>query len=124
MVYADPFQAVSSTDFAVGDPVDLFEADDGMWLIELPEDDGLDAAAPPSADGFLAAYARRGFADGRVRGFREAVALTSLAAEELIAHGSLEDLPPALVRRVAAALTARLDGHAPTEPFVEGGLGI
>lgn len=102
-------------------------SDHRVELIELPDDVG-EAAGTVTAEspggGFLAAYARRGFADGRRRGFREAVALTSLAVEELIADGSLEEVPPSLLRQLAAALTAQLAVHAPAEGYVEGGLGI
>lgn len=95
--------------------------DDRIELIELPDDP---AEWGGRGGGLFGAIERHGFEAGRRRGFREALALVSLAAEELIANEGVGDVPPSVLRQLAAAVSSRLAGHAPVEPFVEGGLGI
>ncbi|MDB5297121.1 MAG: hypothetical protein JWO31_3104 [Phycisphaerales bacterium] len=99
------------------------DADDGIELIELPDE---------SADrwihsGLLDAYASRGFDAGRRRGYQDALSAAWLAAEEVIASRGLGDVPPSVIRMLAAAVVDRLAVHAPPEQpgerTVEGGLG-
>ncbi|QOV88423.1 hypothetical protein [Humisphaera borealis] len=93
-------------------------SDDGIEVIELPD-------APTAAiGGVFDLYERHGFETGRRRGFREAQALVSLAVEELIADSGMGDVPPSVLRSLAAAVSARLDRYTPSEPYLEGGLGI
>jgi hypothetical protein len=95
----------------------LSDPDLAIEVVELPDE-------APVSGGLLQVYENRGFERGRRRGFREAQALVSLAVEELIADAGLGEIPPSLLRTVAAALTSRLDRYTPHEAYVEGGLGI
>lgn len=94
--------------------------DDGIKVTELPDEQ----YDPANFSGVVDHYHRCGFDTGRRRGFREAQALVSLTVEELIRDAGLGDVPPSLLRSVAAAITAGLDRYAPHDGYFDGGLGI
>jgi hypothetical protein len=121
------------------------DADDGVRLIELPDDardpsaawgvrgaDLLSAHAGviDTCAGMLAAAERRGIEAGRREGFRDAMAVVPGVLNDLIAAGrdDLGGLTPTALRSLVPAVAARLLAHQPAEPLgerlVEGGLGI